>query len=346
MFPPQMTKQQPRHLIETLAQERILVLDGAMGTELQQHGLTEEDFRGDVFKNHRNDLRGNNDILVMTRPDLVRSVHDSYFAAGSDIIETNTFAATAIAQADYGLEARAFDINYHAAKIAKESARVWSEKTPNKPRFVAGAIGPMNVTLSISPEVNDPSFRSVDFDRVCAAYAEQVRGLMEGGVDVILVETIFDTLNSKAALFAIDQVFEEKGTRLPLMVSVTVVDRSGRTLSGQTVEAFWTSVAHARPMSVGMNCALGAKEMRPFLQGLASVSDVLISSYPNAGLPNAFGGYDETPDETGELLRGFARDGLVNFVGGCCGTTPAHIAAIARKVADIAPRTLPDVDRE
>lgn len=330
--------------LEALAQKRILVLDGAMGTEFQALGLTEEDFRGELFKEHTSDLKGNNDLLALTRPDAVRGVHDSYFAAGSDIVETNTFSSTSIAQADYSLEKRAFDINLRAAQIAKESAQAWTEKTPDKPRFVAGAIGPMNVTLSISPDVNDPSFRAVDFDQVKSAYAEQVRGLIEGGSDILLVETIFDTLNSKAALFAIEEVFEEKNLRLPLMISVTVVDKSGRTLSGQTVEAFWTSVMHSNPMSVGMNCALGAEEMRPFLQGLSKVSDVLVSSYPNAGLPNAFGAYDQTPDQTGSLIKGFAQDGLVNFVGGCCGTTPRHIAAIAEQVANLTPREIPVID--
>ncbi len=333
-----MQKSEKQLEIETLAQSRILMLDGAMGTEFQKHCLSEADFRGDRFKDHPSELKGNNDLLVLTRPDVVRDVHDSYFAAGSDIVETNTFAATRIAQADYALEATAFEINVAAARIARQVADEWSDKTPGKPRFVAGAIGPMNRSLSLSPDVNNPAFRSVTFDEVRAAYAEQALGLLEGGVDILLVETIFDTLNAKAALFALEDVFADKQMRLPIMLSVTVVDKSGRTLSGQTVEAFWASVGHSRPMSVGMNCALGAADMRPYLASLGNVANTLVSSYPNAGLPNAFGEYDETPEQTGDFLGEFARSGLVNFVGGCCGTTPAHIQAIAERVRDVAPR--------
>ncbi len=346
MFARLMHKSEKQTELEALAQKRILVLDGAMGTELQGHGLTEADFRGDLFRDHPKDLNGNNDLLAITRPNVLREIHEEYLAAGADIIETNTFSSNRFSQADYGLESLVPEMNAACARVAKEAADKYTKQNPDKPRFVAGAIGPLNIALSMSPDVNDPSFRPMDFDQVCTAYAEQVRGLVEGGVDILLVETIFDTLNSKAALFAIDKVFQEKNLRLPVMVSVTVVDKSGRNLSGQTVEAFWTSVMHAKPMSVGMNCALGAEEMRPFLQGLSKVSDVLISSYPNAGLPNAFGGYDQTPDETGQLLRGFAQDGLVNFVGGCCGTTPAHIAAIAKQVSDQKPREIPKLDHD
>ncbi len=336
-----MSKPEKQLEIEQLASQRILILDGAMGTEIQKHGLNEADFRGDRFKDHPSDLKGNNDLLVLTRPDVITAVHESYLAAGSDFIETNTFAATSIAQADYSLESAAFDINVAAAQVARQAALEWSEKTPHKPRFVAGAIGPLNRSLSLSPDVNNPAMRTVTYDQVCEAYAEQIRGLIEGGVDTLLVETIFDTLNSKAALFAIEKVFAEKDVRLPVMLSVTVVDKSGRNLSGQTVEAFWASVAHSRPMSVGMNCALGAQEMRPHMAALSAAADTLISSYPNAGLPNAFGEYDETPEQTGGFLREFAQSKLVNFVGGCCGTTPAHIQSIADSVREVEPRPVP-----
>ncbi len=332
--------------IEQLAAQRILILDGAMGTEIQKHKLSEADFRGERFKDHGSDLQGNNDLLVLTRPDVITAVHESYLAAGSDIIETNTFAATTIAQADYSLESAAFDINVAAAQVAKKAALKWSEKTPDKPRFVAGSIGPLNRSLSLSPDVNNPALRTVTYDQVCDAYAEQVRGLIEGGADILLVETIFDTLNSKAALFAIEKVFADKGMRLPVMLSVTVVDKSGRNLSGQTVEAFWSSVSHSHPMSVGMNCALGAREMRPHMVALSGAADALISSYPNAGLPNAFGEYDETPQQTGGFLQEFAQSGLVNFVGGCCGTTPEHIQAIAEAVREVEPRPVPPHPRD
>ncbi|HEX2736322.1 MAG TPA: methionine synthase [Polyangiaceae bacterium] len=336
-----MNKPERQLEIEALAQRRILVLDGAMGTEVQKYNPEEHDFRGERFASHPHELKGNNDLLVLTRPDIIAGIHASYLAAGSDIIETNTFASTSIAQADYGLEAYAFELNLKAAQLAKRVAQEWSEKTPDKPRFIAGAIGPMNRSLSLSPDVNDPAFRSVTFDQVKAAYAEQARGLIEGGSDILLVETIFDTLNAKAALFAIEEVFAQKGLRLPIMLSVTVVDKSGRTLSGQTVDAFWASVAHSHPMSVGMNCALGACDMRPYLATLAGQADTLVSSYPNAGLPNAFGGYDETPEQTGGFLQEFAESGLVNIVGGCCGTSPAHIKAIADRVNGVTPRGVP-----
>ncbi len=316
------------------------MLDGAMGTMVQRHGLQESDFRGTRFLDHPKDLKGDNDLLVLTQPDVIRGIHRDYLAAGADIIETCTFNGTAIAQADYGLEAYVREINATAARLAREEADAWSARTPDRPRFVAGAIGPTNKTLSISPDVNDPAFRSVSFDEVREAYAEQVRGLIDGGCHVLLIETIFDTLNAKAAIVAALEVFEEAGVELPLMISVTITDKSGRTLSGQTVDAFWTSVAHARPLAVGINCALGAREMRPYVAELARLADTFVSCYPNAGLPNAFGQYDEEPAETAALVRDLALAGLVNIVGGCCGTTPDHIRAIAAAVEGLAPRAI------
>ncbi len=331
-----------RARLERLLAQRILVLDGAMGSLIQGYRLSEADFRGERFRDHGKDLKGDNDLLSLTRPDVVREIHEQYLAAGADIIETNTFSATAVAQADYGLEAAAYDINLAAARLARAAADAWSGKTPYKPRFVAGALGPMNRTLSLSPKVEDPGYRSVNWDQVKAAYSDQARGLLDGGVDVLLVETIFDTLNAKAAIAAIHELFEERGAEVPLLISVTITDASGRTLSGQTVDAFWTSIEHARPLSVGVNCALGAQEMRPYIAELAHVADCWISAYPNAGLPNAFGGYDQTPHETGEHLHEWALAGLVNIVGGCCGTTPEHIAEVARRVAGVAPRPRPE----
>jgi 5-methyltetrahydrofolate--homocysteine methyltransferase len=334
------------HRLAQLLRERILVIDGAMGTMLQAKGLGEADFRGERFRDHPRDLRGDNELLVLTRPDVVRGVHDAYLAAGADIIETNTFGSTRIAQADYAMEGYVAEMNREAARLAVEAARAWSAKTPDRPRFVAGAIGPTNKTLSISPDVNDASFRDISFEALHDAYAEQARALVEGGVDALIVETIFDTLNAKAAFVAIRELYDESGVELPIMISVTITDKSGRTLSGQTIEAFWTSVEHAKPISVGINCALGAAEMRPFLADLAAVAPVPITAYPNAGLPNAFGGYDETPERTAELLREFATSGLVNAVGGCCGTTDAHIRAVAEAVAGIPPREVPAPDPE
>jgi 5-methyltetrahydrofolate--homocysteine methyltransferase len=332
--------------LQEILSTRILVMDGAMGTMVQRHRPSEADFRGARFRDHSHDLKGDNDILVLTRPDIIRGIHDEYFAAGADLVETNTFAATSVAQADYALESVVYELNVEAARLAKASAAEWTARTPAKPRFVAGAIGPMNRTLSISPSVNDPAFRAVTFDQVRASYAEQVRGLIDGGADTLLVETIFDTLNSKAALVAIEEVFAEKGTRLPVMISVTITDRSGRTLSGQTIEAFWTSVMHAKPLTVGINCALGARDMRPYLAELAALADTFVSCYPNAGLPNAFGEYDETADTTATLLREFADAGLVNALGGCCGTTPDHIRAIAERVEGRKSRSIPQSARD
>jgi 5-methyltetrahydrofolate--homocysteine methyltransferase len=327
-------------LISLLAQ-RVLVLDGAMGTMIQRHTLTEADFRGTRFAEHPRDLRGDNDLLVLTRPDVIRGIHDDYLAAGADIIETNTFNSTAISQADYGLEPIVYELNVEAGKLARAAADEWTGRTPDRPRFVAGSIGPTNRTLSMSPDVNNPAFRAATFDQMREAYEEQVRGLIDGGCDLLLLETIFDTLTAKAGIFAIENVFEEKGVRLPLMISVTITDRSGRTLSGQTVDAFYVSIRHARPLGVGINCALGGRDMRPYLAELARIAECHVTSYPNAGLPNAFGEYDEQPDETGALLHEFATSGFLNVVGGCCGTTPDHIRAIAAAVEGVAPRPVP-----
>jgi 5-methyltetrahydrofolate--homocysteine methyltransferase len=340
-----------------LLKKRILVLDGAMGTMIQRHrftakdgerrGLGEAEYRGERFKDHPHDLKGNSDILILTQPHVIGSIHDMYLEAGADLIETNTFAATAVAQADYALEHIVYELNVEGARLARKSADAFTKKNPNKPRFVAGSIGPMNRTLSISPKVDDASFRTVTFDQVRAAYAEQARGLIDGGADVLLVETIFDTLNSKAAIVGIEEVFAEKGKRLPVMISVTITDRSGRTLSGQTVEAFWTSVEHAKPLSVGLNCALGAQEIRPYLEELASIAKgTFISCYPNAGLPNAMGEYDEQPEQTAAFLREFAQSNMANLLGGCCGTTPDHIRAIAKAIADLPPRPISDPPRD
>ncbi len=332
-------------VLSALLARRILVLDGAMGTMVQRLGLGEADFRGTRFAAHGRDLKGDNDVLALTRPDAVARIHEDYLAAGADIIETDTFGATSIAQADYGLESVVREMNAEAARIARRAADVWTARTPDRPRFVAGSVGPTNKTLSISPDVSDPSFRATTFDSMRAAYAEQVRGLIEGGCHLLLIETIFDTLNAKAAIAAALDVFDETGTELPLMLSVTITDRSGRTLAGQTVEAFWTSVAHARPLAVGINCALGARDMRAYVAELARLADTFVSCYPNAGLPNAFGQYDEQPRDTASVLRRFALDGLVNIVGGCCGTTPEHIRAIAEAIDGLEPREAPEPDR-
>ena len=327
--------------LRSLLERRILILDGAMGTMIQRYKLTEADFRGERFADHPRDLKGDSDVLVLTRPDVISAIHHEYLAAGADIIETNTFGGTAVAQADYALEPFAYDINVEGARLAREAADAWTVRTPDRPRFVAGAIGPTNRTLSISPDVNNPAFRAISFDELRAAFEIQVRGLIDGGADVLLLETIFDTLGAKAGIVAIENVFEEKGVRLPLMISVTVTDRSGRTLSGQTVDAFYVSIRHAQPFSVGINCALGASDMRPYMAELARIAECYVSSYPNAGLPNAFGEYDETPPQTATLLQDFAASGFANVLGGCCGTTPEHIAAIARAVDGVTPRPLP-----
>jgi len=331
--------------LEQAARNRILVIDGAMGTMIQQYKLEETDFRGERFSDFHKDLQGNNDLLCITRPDIIEAIHRAYLTVGADILETNTFSSTSIAQADYDLSHIAYELNVAAAQIARRAADVFTTENPDKPRFVAGAIGPLNKTLSLSPDVNNPGFRAVTFDEVKNAYAEQVRGLMDGGVHILLVETIFDTLNCKAALFAIDEVMEEKGVRLPLMISGTITDASGRTLSGQTVEAFWVSIKHAKPFSVGLNCALGAAEMRPHLEALSDIATCYVSAYPNAGLPNEFGEYDQTPHEMCGFMEDFAHSGFVNIVGGCCGTTPPHIQHIAQHVANVTPRTPKNVSR-
>ncbi len=326
--------------LAALMASRILLLDGAMGTEIQGHRLDEAGYRGACLASHGHDLKGDNDVLVLTQPDIVRAIHDAYFEAGADIVSSNTFNATSIAQADYGLAGRAREINAAAARLARERADVWTAKTPAKPRFVAGALGPTNRTASISPDVNDPGARNVRFDELVASYTEAIEGLAEGGADIFLVETIFDTLNGKAALFALETYFDRLGRRFPVIVSGTITDASGRTLSGQTTEAFWNSVRHVRPLAVGINCSLGAALMRPYIEELARVADTFVSCYPNAGLPNPMSdtGYDETPAQTARLIEDFARNGFVNLVGGCCGTTPAHIRAIGDAVAALPPR--------
>ena len=324
--------------IEQILKERILVLDGAMGTMIQRHKLEEEDFRKGWFENHSQPLKGNNDLLSLTRPDIIEEIHRLYFEAGADIAETNTFSGTTIAQADYGLQAFVYDINFQSAKIAKQVADEFTAKNPSKPRFVAGSIGPTNRTASISPDVNDPGFRGVTFDELVIAYKEQTTALIDGGVDILLVETVFDTLNAKAALFAIDEVFDEKGIKLPIMVSGTITDQSGRTLTGQTTEAFLISISHMPLLSVGLNCALGASMMRPYLQILNQSCPFNVSAHPNAGLPNEFGKYDETPELMALQIKEFLDENLINIIGGCCGTTPTHIKAIADLAALYQPR--------
>ena len=327
--------------LPALLAQRIVILDGAMGTMIQRLRLTEADYRGERFRDHPKDVKNNGELLSLTRPDVIRDIHEAYLAAGADIIETNTFGATRIAQDDYGLGDLAAEMNLASARIAREAADKFSK--PGHPRFVAGALGPTPKTASISPDVNDPGARNVDFEALRAAYFEQVQALVQGGADLLLIETIFDTLNAKAALFAIDEYFEQSGERLPLVISGTVTDASGRILSGQTVTAFWYSVRHARPLAVGLNCALGAALMRPYLQELARAApDTFISCYPNAGLPNPMSdtGFDETPDVTSRLLHEFAAEGLVNIVGGCCGTTPDHIGAITQALAPLPARAL------
>lgn len=326
--------------IKSILEDRILVLDGAMGTMIQRYKLEEEDFRKGWFENHTQPLKGNNDLLSLTRPDVIKEIHAAYFEAGADIAETNTFSGTTIAQADYGLESAVYDINYQSAKIAREVADAYTAREPNKPRFVAGSIGPTNRTASISPDVNDPGFRAITFEELVTAYKQQVGALMDGGVDILLVETVFDTLNAKAALFAIDETFEERSKKLPIMVSGTITDQSGRTLTGQTTDAFLISVSHMDLLTIGLNCALGASMMRPYLQVLDKNAPFGVSAHPNAGLPNEFGEYDETPDLMAAQIKEFLDEKLVNIIGGCCGTTPEHIAAIAKLAAEYSPRKI------
>ncbi|MBV4356610.1 homocysteine S-methyltransferase family protein [Pinibacter aurantiacus] len=327
-------------------ENRILVIDGAMGTMIQRHKLTEEDYRGDRFKDWHSDVKGNNDLLSITRPDVIIGIHKEYLKAGADIIETNTFSSTVIAQADYDMQALAYELNVASAQCARKAIEEYKAETGDTaPKFVAGAIGPLNKTLSLSPDVNNPGYRAVTFDEVAEAYTEQIRGLVDGGVDVILIETIFDTLNAKGAIFAAKKFFREnKLPELPIMISGTITDASGRTLSGQTLEAFYISVAHANPLSVGLNCALGASEMRPHIEELSQIASCYVSAYPNAGLPNAMGEYDEQPHETAHFLEDWAKEGFVNIVGGCCGTTPDHIKHIADNVRKMKPRELPVVE--
>ena len=342
-------------LIDALAR-RILVIDGAMGTMVQSYRLEENDYRGERFAdgfdrehepardanaNPGGDLKGNNDLLTLTRPDVIAAIHAAYLDAGADLVETNTFNATSVSQADYKLEHLVYELNREGARLAREACDAASAKTPDRPRFVVGVLGPTSRTASISPDVNDPGFRNTSFDELRDTYREAAEGLVDGGSDAIMVETIFDTLNAKAALYAIDELFEARGARLPVMISGTITDLSGRTLSGQTAEAFYASMRHSRPLSIGLNCALGAAELRPYVDVLSTVSECCVSTHPNAGLPNAFGEYDETPEQMAAVVGEFARSGLVNLVGGCCGTTPAHIKAIADAVAGVAPRTLP-----
>ncbi|MEI9943962.1 MAG: homocysteine S-methyltransferase family protein [Chitinophagaceae bacterium] len=328
--------------IHDLLKQRILVIDGAMGTMIQRYKLSEGDYRGERFKDWPSDLKGNNDLLSITQPHIITSIHKEYLDAGADIIETNTFSSTVIAQADYNMQELAYELNVASAKCAKEAI-----KQSGKQAWVAGAIGPLNKTLSLSPDVNNPGFRAVTFDEVVAAYYEQVKGLVDGGVDILLIETIFDTLNAKAAIFAIKKFFRDTATEsLPVMISGTITDASGRTLSGQTLEAFYTSIAHAKPLSVGLNCALGAKEMRPHIEELSQICSCYVSAYPNAGLPNAMGEYDENPEDTAHFLEDWAKEGFVNIVGGCCGTTPDHIRHIAEQVKKVKPRQLPILEKE
>ncbi|HEX4373279.1 MAG TPA: homocysteine S-methyltransferase family protein [Puia sp.] len=332
--------------IEDCLKERILIIDGAMGTMIQRYKLEEADYRGERFKNWASDVKGNNDLLSITQPQIIKEIHKQYLEAGADIIETNTFNSQKISLADYNMQELAYELNVAAAKCAREAIQEFQSHSPlaipNSPRFVAGAIGPMNKTLSLSPDVNNPGFRSVTFDEVADAYYEQVKGLVDGGVDLLLIETIFDTLNAKAAIYAIKKYFRDtKQKALPIMISGTITDASGRTLSGQTLEAFYTSVMHAKPLSIGLNCALGAEQMRTHIEELSQIASCYVSAYPNAGLPNAMGEYDEQPNETAHFLEDWAKEGFVNIVGGCCGTTPEHIKHIAENVKNIKPRKLP-----
>ena len=332
--------------IQDCLKERILIIDGAMGTMIQRYKLEEKDYRGDRFADWHCDVKGNNDLLNITQPAIIEAIHRQYLEAGADIIETNTFSSTTIAMADYDMQSLAYELNLEGAKVAKRAADAFTAMNPDKPRFVAGAIGPLNKTLSLSPDVNNPGFRAVTFDEVVAAYTEQIQGLDDGGADLLLIETIFDTLNAKAAIFAIKEYYRKTGKKeLPIMISGTITDASGRTLSGQTLEAFYISVMHANPLSVGLNCALGATQMRPHIEELSQIASCHTSAYPNAGLPNAFGEYDEAPHETAHIIEEWAKEGFLNIVGGCCGTTPDHIKHIADQVKGFAPRQLPVLEQ-
>jgi len=332
--------------IQECLNERILIIDGAMGTMIQQYKLEEKDYRGERFKDWHKDVKGNNDLLSITQPQIIQAIHQQYLEAGADILETNTFSSTSIAQADYDMQSLAYELNVAAAQCARKAVDDFLSKNEGSEKFIAGAIGPLNKTLSLSPDVNNPGFRSVTFDEVANAYYEQIKGLVDGGVDLLLVETIFDTLNAKAAIYAIKKYFRDtKKKELPIMISGTITDASGRTLSGQTLEAFYISVSHANPLSVGLNCALGAKEMRPHIEELSEIAGCYTSAYPNAGLPNAFGEYDEQPEETAHIIEEWAKEGFVNIVGGCCGTTPDHIKHIAEQVKKFEARKLPELEK-
>jgi 5-methyltetrahydrofolate--homocysteine methyltransferase len=337
--------------IQDTLKERILIIDGAMGTMIQRYKLNEADYRGERFKDWPSDLKGNNDLLCLTQPHIIKEIHKQYLEAGADIIETNTFNAQKVSLADYGMQSLAYEINLAAAQCANEARHEFYKANPKSqveiPKFIAGALGPLNKTLSLSPDVNNPGYRALTFDEAVEAYYEQTKGLVEGGVDLLLIETIFDTLNAKAAIFAIKKYFRDtKQTTLPIMISGTITDASGRTLSGQTLEAFYNSVMHARPLSIGLNCALGAKEMRPHIEELSQIANCYVSAYPNAGLPNAMGEYEEKPEDTAHFLEDWAKEGFVNIVGGCCGTTPDHIQHIAKHVKNITPRKLPETTKE
>ena len=340
-----MTREQRLAALREAINQRILVLDGAMGTMIQRHRLDEAAYRGVRFADWARDVKGNNDLLSLTKPEIIRDIHLEYFDAGADIAETNTFNSTLISQADYGMEHLARELNVEGARIARAAADEQTAKEPNKPRFVAGALGPTNRTASISPDVNDPGYRNVTFDHLRDAYREAADGLIEGGADLLLVETVFDTLNAKAALFGVTDLLEERDLDLPVMISGTITDLSGRNLSGQTAEAFWNSVHHVRPFTIGLNCALGAEQLRPYVAELSRVADTYLCAYPNAGLPNEFGEYDESPETTAAHIRKWAEDGLLNIVGGCCGTTPDHIRAIAQQVEGMKPRPVPDIPK-
>ncbi|MBS1160573.1 MAG: methionine synthase (B12-dependent), partial [Proteobacteria bacterium] len=332
--------------LSALLQQRLLILDGAMGTMIQRHGLQEADYRGERLQDHPHDLKGNNDLLLLTQPQIISGIHRAYLEAGADILETCTFNSTSVSQADYNLTELVYELNFEGARLARELCDEFTAANPAKPRFVAGVLGPTSRTASISPDVNDPGYRNVTFDELVANYIESITGLVEGGADILLVETVFDTLNAKAALFAIETFFERAGRRWPVMISGTITDASGRTLSGQTAEAFWNSLNHIQPLSFGLNCALGAKELRQYVEELSRVCDCYISAHPNAGLPNAFGGYDETPEMLADEIESWAKSGIVNIVGGCCGTSPEHIAAIAGRVAAVKPRAIPQVEKK
>lgn len=338
-----MNRQERWRALQEASDRRILILDGAMGTMIQSYKLDEAGYRGERFKDLKRDVKGNNDLLNLSQPGIIREIHDAYLEAGADIVQTNTFNSTTISQADYGMEDLVSELNRAGARIAREAADAKTAETPDKPRFVAGSLGPTNRTASLSPDVNRPGYRNTTFDELRAVYRDAAASLIDGGVDLLLVETIFDTLNAKAAIFGIEELFDQRGERIPLMISGTLTDLSGRNLSGQTIEAFWHSVRHAQPFTIGINCAFGAQQIRPHLASLAKVADAKICAYPNAGLPNAMGEYDETPQTTSGFLREWAESGLINIVGGCCGTTPAHIKAIAEAVQDVAPRNVPEV---